>query len=101
MRQRELQRRGLKRHLRRRAGGPAERALAQRLGVSRPFLRNAQIALEIAGAIEIRMGSGLYVLARNARPPRPVATGGSPAALMQARAAIEGAVIVLAAVRMT
>ncbi len=41
---------------------PSERELAQQLGVSRPSLREALIALEIEGAVEIRMGSGIYVL---------------------------------------
>lgn len=41
---------------------PPERELAQTLGVSRPSLREALIALEIDGTIEIRMGSGIYVL---------------------------------------
>ncbi|MGY2049849.1 FadR/GntR family transcriptional regulator [Methylobacterium sp. JK268] len=81
---------------------PAERDLAQQLGVSRPSLREALIALEIEGTIEIRMGSGLYVLGTG--EPRIWATAGigdSPAELMQARAVVEGAVIVLATARMT
>ncbi|EWH10476.1 GntR family transcriptional regulator [Catenovulum agarivorans DS-2] len=40
---------------------PAERALAEKLGVSRPTIREAMIALELAGLIEIRTGSGIYV----------------------------------------
>ncbi|MFL6702899.1 MAG: FadR/GntR family transcriptional regulator, partial [Paraburkholderia graminis] len=40
---------------------PAERELANTLAVSRPSLREALIALEIGGQIEIRMGSGVYV----------------------------------------
>lgn len=40
---------------------PAERELAQRLGVSRPSAREAVIALEVAGIVEVRTGSGIYV----------------------------------------
>ncbi len=43
---------------------PTERALAELLEVSRPTVREALIALEIQGLIEIRGGSGSYV--RNA-----------------------------------
>ena len=42
---------------------PAERDLALQLGVSRPSLREALIALEIDGRVEIRGGSGVYVTA--------------------------------------
>lgn len=39
---------------------PSERELAEQLGVSRPTVREAMIALELTGAIEIRSGSGIY-----------------------------------------
>ncbi|WP_111979174.1 FadR/GntR family transcriptional regulator [Algibacillus agarilyticus] len=40
---------------------PSERELAEKLGVSRPTIREAMIYLEISGVIEIRTGSGIYV----------------------------------------
>src|SRR5581483_9922785 len=40
---------------------PSERELAQFLGVSRPSTREAVIALELAGIVEVRTGSGIYV----------------------------------------
>ncbi|WP_457447968.1 FadR/GntR family transcriptional regulator [Roseateles sp. P5_E4] len=81
---------------------PAERELALQLGVSRPSLREALIALEIDGRVEIRGGSGVYVSA----PPMngEVATsslGESPAELAQARVVLESAIITLAAARVS
>jgi len=82
---------------------PPERELALQLGVSRPSLREALIALEIDGRIEIRMGSGVYVcapaqgIAEHATP----ALGESPSEMMQARAMLENSVIGLAAARVT
>lgn len=40
---------------------PAERELSERLGVSRPSLREALRALEISGIVESRHGGGTYV----------------------------------------
>ena len=42
---------------------PAERALAERLGVSRPSLRDAVAELESAGLLVTRPGSGIFVAA--------------------------------------
>lgn len=81
---------------------PPERDLAQQLGVSRPSLREALIALEIAGSVEIRQGSGVYVCRATERSPNATAgLGESPSELMQARAVLEGSVIVLAAALIT
>ncbi len=81
---------------------PPERELAVKLGVSRPSLREALIALEIGGNVEIRVGSGVYVREAGVGDEAAVASlGDSPSELMQARAAIEGSVVVLAAARMT
>ena len=41
---------------------PSERDMSQQLGVSRPTVREAILALEIAGLVEVRTGAGIYVL---------------------------------------
>lgn len=41
---------------------PAEREMAQQYNVSRPTVREAIIALEVQGLVEVRIGSGAYVL---------------------------------------
>jgi len=51
---------------------PPERVLAETLGVSRPSVREALVALELEGLVEIRMGSGVYVCATT---PGAAATG--------------------------
>jgi GntR family transcriptional regulator, transcriptional repressor for pyruvate dehydrogenase complex len=81
---------------------PAERDLAQQLGVSRPSLREALIALEIEGCVEIRTGSGVYVspaLKTVAAITRQL--GDSPSELMEARSVLEGSIVALACARMT
>ena len=81
---------------------PAERELAQQLGVSRPSLREALVALDLEARVEIRMGSGVYVCSPPERAADLTGTlGESPTELMQARAVLEGAVAALAAARVT
>lgn len=46
---------------------PPERELARQLGVSRPSVREALIALEVEGFVEVRIGSGVYVTSTHAR----------------------------------
>ena len=41
---------------------PSERDLANQLGISRPTIREALIALEVEGKVRIRVGSGVYVV---------------------------------------
>jgi len=69
---------------------PAERELAQMLSVSRPTVREALIVLEVEGFIDIRMGSGIYVTARNApAADAPPENFEGPFELLRARAVVE------------
>ena len=76
---------------------PSEKLLAQQLGVSRPTVREAMIALEIAGLVEVRTGSGAYVLARQASTVADVDAGPGPIELLKARMLIEGEIAAEAA----
>jgi len=81
---------------------PPERDLAAKLGVSRPSLREALVALEIDGSVEIRMGSGVYACAQTVPAAAQTSSlGDSPTELMAARAAVEGAIVTQAAARVT
>jgi len=72
---------------------PAERELAAQLGVSRPTVREALIALEVEGRLRIRVGSGIYVI-----EPQPTATVSNSASIegpfeiLGARAFVESAI---------
>jgi GntR family transcriptional repressor for pyruvate dehydrogenase complex len=79
---------------------PAERELALHLGVSRPSVREALIALEVEGWIEVRKGSGIYVCGRRperALQPDLLTDAHGPLELIRARAVIEGEIAALAA----
>jgi DNA-binding FadR family transcriptional regulator len=79
---------------------PPERDLAAQLGVSRPSVREALIALEVQGLVEVRMGSGIYVTAREAAPPsRDVQAALGPFEILRARHLVEGELAAVAAQR--
>src|SRR6202030_129567 len=79
---------------------PAERELAEMFNVSRPTLREAVIALELQNLVEVRVGSGVFVLdpgaAGRVRGAGPDLTIG-PFELMEARKIIESETAALAA----
>ena len=77
---------------------PPERDLAKQLGVSRPSVREALIALEVEGYVEVRVGSGVYVLGpRASDPPSPLPADSGPFELIKARWLIEAECAALAA----
>jgi GntR family transcriptional repressor for pyruvate dehydrogenase complex len=79
---------------------PAERDLAVEHDVSRPTVREAMIALEVQGLIEVRVGSGAYVLDKpgsEAAPDFHV----TAFELIEARHVIESEAAALAATQIT
>jgi DNA-binding FadR family transcriptional regulator len=76
---------------------PSERDLATRLGVSRTSLREALIALELGGVVEVRGGSGVYVSEQAPVQPELPAAGPGPFEVLAARRFIEVEVAALAA----
>lgn len=79
---------------------PAERDLALRYEVSRPTVREAIIALEVQGLVEVKIGSGAYVKRLPGENDRP---GFNVTAfeLTEARLLFEGEAAALAATQMT
>lgn len=80
---------------------PAERELAQMHAVSRPTVREAILALELDGMVDVRTGSGVYVLAREPRGGKAGATDVGPFELLEARHAFESEACALAAPHIT
>lgn len=79
---------------------PAERELAALLGVSRPSLREALIALEVEGLVEVRLSAGVFVLERP-EPPAALQSAPGPFELLHARAVVESECAALAATHAT
>lgn len=78
---------------------PPERDLAKQLGVSRPSVREALIALEVEGLVDVRIGSGIYVRSTG-NGHMPDASGDAaagPFELLRARHLIESECAALAA----
>lgn len=77
---------------------PAERALAERFDVSRTSVREAIIALELQGVVEVRGGSGIYVCEPGATAQAPMPEpGAGPFELLRARCLVESEIAALAA----
>ncbi len=77
---------------------PPERDLAKQLGVSRPSVREALIALEVEGLLDVRVGSGIYVSQPGERGERDALQGDAgPFEVTHARWLIEGECAALAA----
>jgi len=86
---------------------PADRELAELTGVSRPTVREAILALEFLGIVQVRVGDGTYVTRASERSSAAVALladTGFPvptAEVIEARLVIEPAVAAFAAERIT
>ena len=82
---------------------PAERDLAKQLSVSRPSVREALIALEVEGWVEVRTGSGVYVLDRaqhtQSAEKTIATTEWGPLELIRARRVVEGEMAAIAALQ--
>ena len=77
---------------------PPERDLARALGVSRPSVREALIALEVEGLVDVRIGSGIYVRKAPNGDGRDAADAlAGPFELLRARYVIESECAALAA----
>ncbi|RIV84121.1 FadR family transcriptional regulator [Aurantiacibacter xanthus] len=79
---------------------PTERELAASYDVSRPTIREAIIALEVQGFVEVRMGSGAYLLRLPGKDEEPD-FGVSAFELSEARWLVESECAALAAVNIT
>lgn len=81
----------------------AERELAADFGVSRSTIREAMIALEVSGLVEIRSGSGIYALAPSRKLNSSIAQEDMPGPfeVLEARMLIEAESAKLAAERIS
>lgn len=80
---------------------PAERKLAERFEVSRPTIREAIIALELAGFVEVRGGSGVYICDGESEKLASSELDVGPFDILEARILFEGEAAGLAAKKIT
>lgn len=83
---------------------PPDRDIASQHGVSRATAREALLALELVGAVEIQHGNGVYVRGANGSSGRQNSLLGSdalPYELMEARERIEPVAIEMAALKIS
>jgi len=84
---------------------PSERELAEELKVSRPSIREAVIALEMRGIVEVRGRAGIVILPQNnpqiSFDAINTDIGPGPFELLQARMAVESGAAAIAAQRAT
>ncbi|KAB7897563.1 GntR family transcriptional regulator [Rouxiella sp. S1S-2] len=80
---------------------PPERDIAERFSVSRSVVREALIMLELEKVVEVRKGSGVYVLESSTELPAFGDSGYGPFELLQARQLLESEVAAFAAVQAT
>lgn len=76
---------------------PAERKLAERFNVSRPTVREAIIALEIAGCVEVKGGSGVYITSNNSGSLGATDLDIGPFEILEARLLFESEAAAIAA----
>jgi len=81
---------------------PGDREIAVLAQVSRPTAREAILALELVGAVEVRHGAGVYVIDPQLRSAETAAVAlGVPQELIEARVSVEPTVARLSAERAT
>ncbi len=85
---------------------PPERDIAEQLGVSRTVVREALIMLELENLIDVRKGSGVYVVRlpapQGGQPPQQVMHDDvGPFELLQARQLLESDIAAFAATQVT
>lgn len=80
---------------------PAHSEIAAAYRVSRPIAREAFLALELAGAVEVRHGDGTFVSERAVHTPRASALEAPPHELIESRFTIEPICAGLAAERIS
>ncbi len=87
---------------------PAERIIAEEMNVSRAVIREALIMLELLGLVEVRKGSGIYIIAlpkqlnaKQSKQKKEEKDDVGPFEMLQARQVVESRIAELAAAQVT